>query len=165
MHLFIDGVSTTKGIQGNFAECLGYTGRLIFAQDGALSPGKNLGMEQDLVTIYDVAWDTSSISSTRRYVDVNHPNLYALWGDNRGTDFSGNRHVAFVKASTLSTGCTEFVKLEGWAYTWISSSGSWIFPYVQGSFYFSTEKTFTFPLKFTVETWIKPYSTSSAHYW
>jgi hypothetical protein len=46
-----------------------------------------------------------------------------------------------------------------------SSAGSWVFPAGQTSYYFSTAANFALPSTFTIETWIKPYSTSSDYSW
>jgi hypothetical protein len=46
----------------------------------------------------------------------------------------------------------------------IPSSGSWSFPSNQNSYHFSASN-FTLPKMFTVESWIKPFSTSSAYSW
>jgi len=45
------------------------------------------------------------------------------------------------------------------------SLGSWVFPSNQNSYYFSSADNFVLPNVFTIETWIKPYSTSSAYSW
>jgi hypothetical protein len=46
-----------------------------------------------------------------------------------------------------------------------STSVSWVFPANQNKYYFSTNSDFVLPSVFTIETWIKPYSTSSAYTW
>jgi len=112
MHLYIDGIATTKGIKADFAECLEYTGQLVFGQDGTFSPEKNLGMEQDMVAVYDMAWNASSIFPTRRYVDRNHQNLYALWSEDSGIDATGSSEKsAKIYVSSTGTGITEVLSL------------------------------------------------------
>ena len=45
------------------------------------------------------------------------------------------------------------------------SASSWVYPSDQTSYYFSTTSHFVLPNKFTIETWVKPYSTSSSKTW
>jgi hypothetical protein len=165
MVLYIDGTATSSGINTDFAECLEYSGKLIFGQDGDFSAGKKMGMEQDSVAMYHRAWAASEIVSGRRYVVSDDSDLYALWSDSSGTDATANGNAATITTSSVGTGCTEALKLKGWSYGSVMSSGSWVFPAQQSSYYFSTVSTFVLSTTYTIETWVKPFSTSSSYSW
>ena len=165
MVLYVDGAETTTGVQADFANCLEYTGQLVFGQNGDFASEKNLGMEQDTVATYNRAWAASEIVPGRRYVVSDDSNLHALWSDSTGTDYTDNGNAASVKRSSAGTGCTEALKLNGWVYRSVMSSGSWVFPTGQSSYYFKSASTFGLSRKHTIETWVKPYSTSSNYIW
>jgi hypothetical protein len=165
MVLYIDGVVTTNGVNANFADCLQYTGKLIFGQDGDFTPGKNLGMEQNSVAMYNRAWAKSEIFPGRRYVVSDDIDLHALWRDGSGIDTTDKEFDAKIEASSLGTSITESINFDGWLYRSTVSSVSWIFPESQSTYHFSSAHNFVLSSKYTIETWIKPYSTSKNAFW
>jgi len=165
MVLYVNGVATTSGIRAGFADCLGHTGRLVFGQNRDFTAGKNLGMEQDTVAMYNRAWVVSEIYYGRRYVVLDDSNLHALWRDSSGKDNTDNEFDATIKVSSLGISITESINFDGWLYRSEVASVSWIFPDAQSAYYFSTASTFLLPSKYTIETWIKPYSTSKSLFW
>ena len=122
MLLYIDGVATTQGITSNFADCLEYTGQLIFGQDGDFTEGNNLGMEQDTVAVYNRALNASEIISGRRFIDGNHSSMYALWTGSSGVDAMGNDNIAVISASSTSDGVIEILSLEEQDEQWESKA-------------------------------------------
>jgi len=118
MVLYVDGIVTTKGINANFGDCRQYTGKFIFGQDGDFTTGKNLGMEQDTVAVYDRAFNASEIIPGRRFVDGDHANLYALWSDSSGSDSTGNNNVATVSVPSTSDGIVEILTLKQESEQW-----------------------------------------------
>jgi hypothetical protein len=165
MVLYVNGVATTSGIRAGFADCLGHTGRLVFGQNRDFTAGNNLGMEQDTVAMYNRAWVVSEIYYGRRYVVLDDSNLHALWRDSSGKDNTDNEFDATIKVSSLGISITESINFDGWLYRSEVASVSWIFPDAQSAYYFSTASTFLLPSKYTIETWIKPYSTSKSLFW
>ena len=163
--LYVDGDVTTNGINADFADCNQYTGRLMFGQDGDFTAGSNLGMEQDTVAIYNRAWANSEVFYGRRYVISDGRDLYALWRDSSGKDSTDNNFGATIWASSSGRGITESINFDGWSHSSSVTSISWIFPSTQSTYYFSSANNFALSSKYTIETWIRPYSTSKTSFW
>jgi hypothetical protein len=165
MVLYVNGVATTSGIRAGFADCLGHTGRLVFGQNRDFTAGNNLGMEQDTVAMYNRAWVVSEIYYGRRYVVSDDSNLHALWRDSSGKDNTDNEFDASIRVSSSGSGIAESIYFGGWSYRSAGTTISWIFPDAQSAYYFSTSSSFLLPSKYTIETWIMPYSTSKSLFW
>jgi len=165
MLLHVDGTPTISGIRANFADCLEYSGKLTFGQSNDLKAGSNLAMEQDTVVIYRRAWATSEIFPRRRHVVVDDLEVHALWMDSSGRNIALDDFDATISASSLKIGVTESISFDGWSRSPAVTSVSWNFPESQSTYYFSTTSSFILSSKYTIETWVKPFSTSKDLFW
>ena len=101
MNVYIDGLETTSGIHSSF--CGSYTGSLVFGQEqdsvgGGFQESQSLGMEQSAVAIYNKAWAPSEIPTSKTFVNISDPSLYALWTTASGIDETGNGNTATINS-------------------------------------------------------------------